>query len=142
MPIERRNPLPKGRYWVDIIDRKGEVLAFEFWLIKNAAKLKLLKREDKGTTTFSTDYSGIRYSFFLFDVLEPVEWPRNKGWGFPSIAQSEFQPTAPKIEKSEDTGVRPKVPGPLESLTEALSDAKTFTLIALAIYAFTQSGRK
>lgn len=142
MAIERRNPLPKGRYWVDIIDRTGEVLAFEIWLMKNADKLKLLKREDKGTTTFSTDYSGVRYSFFLFDVLDPVEWPRGKGWGFPSIAQSEFQPTAPKIEKSEDTGSRPKVPGPFETLTEALSDAKTLALIALAIYAYTQSNRR
>lgn len=142
MAIERRNPLPKGRYWVDIIDRKGEVLAFEMWLMRNADKLKVINKEDKGTTTFSSDYSGIRYTFFLFDVLEPVEWPRNKGWGFPSIAQSEFQPTAPKIEKSEDTGSRPKVPGPLDTITEAMSDAKTFAIVALAIYLLTQSNRR
>ena len=81
--------------------------------MKNADKLKLLKREDKGTTTFSTDYSGVRYSFFLFDVLEPVEWPRNKGFGFPSIAQSEFQPTAPKIEKYRGYGSTPESSGTL-----------------------------
>ena len=142
MAIERRNPLPRGRYWVDIIDRKGEVLAFEIWLMKNADKLKLLKREDKGTTTFSTDYSGVRYSFFLFDVLEPVKWPRDKGFGFPSIAQSEFQPQAPKIEKSEDTGVRPKVPGPFDMLAKALGDAKTLAIIGLALYFLSNSNRR
>jgi hypothetical protein len=144
MAVERRSPLPVGRYWVDIIDRNGEVLLFDFWLKRgeNAGKLKLINREDRGTTTFSIDYSGIRYTFFLFDVLEPIEWPRGKGFGYPSIAQSERHPNAPKIEKSEDTGSRPRVPGPLDTIADLLGDAKTIAILFVGAYLLTRSNRR
>lgn len=142
--IERRSPLPVGRYWVDIIDRGGQVLEFDGWLKRAQASgnVALLKRESKGTTTWSLDYSGVRYTFYLFDVLNPIAWPRNKGWGFPSIAQSATAPNAPKIEKADDTGSRPTVPGPLEQLNEIFTDAKTIALIAVGAYIYFQANKR
>jgi hypothetical protein len=144
MPIERRSPLPVGRYWVDIIDRRGEVLEFDGWIKRGVAagKLALIKREDKGTTTWSLDYSGVRYTFYLFDVLEPVEWPKNKRWGYPTIARSEAHPEAPKIETADDTGVRPTVPSPIETINDFLGSAKTLALVALGVYVYFQLDKK
>ena len=144
MTIERKSPLPVGRYWVDIIDRRGEVLEFDAWVKRgvSAGKLALINREQKGTTTWSLDYSGVRYTFYLFDVLEPVEWPKNKGWGYPTIARSEAHPEAPRIETADDTGVRPRVPSPIETITSFLGDAKTLAFVALGIYLYSQLEKK
>lgn len=144
MTIERRSPLPVGRYWVDIIDRRGEVLEFDSWIKRGVAdgKLALINREQKGATLWSLDNSGVRYTFYLFDVLEPVEWPKNKGWGYPSVARSEAHPKAPKIETADDTGSRPRIPGPIETITELLGDAKTLALVALGLYLYSQLDKK
>lgn len=144
MAIERRSPLPNGRYWVDIIDRRGEALEFDAWIQRgvNAGKLALINREQKGQSTWSLDYSGVRYVFYLFDVLQPVEWPKGKGWGFPSIARSEAHPMAPEVTKAEDTGVRPTVPGTFDTITDLLGDAKTLALVAIGIYLYSQLGKR
>lgn len=144
MTIERRSPLPVGRYWVDIIDRRGEVLEFDSWIKRGVAdgKLALINSEQKGTKLWSLDNSGVLYTFYLFDVLEPVEWPKNKGWGYPSVARSEAHPTAPEVKTATDTGVRPTVPGPIDTITDLLGDAKTLAFVAIGIYLYSQLGKR
>ena len=58
MAIERRNPLPPGRYWVDVFDRIGtagafkgqnEQQAFRNWLRAFAATVKVEVTETHDT---------------------------------------------------------------------------------------------
>lgn len=143
MAIERRNPLPVGRYWVDIVEPKtgGVLLKFDAWLARNSSKVKVVKREQKGTTLWSLDTSGKRYDWVLFDVLSPVEWPRTSGFGLPTIVQSPTAPTAAPVTSSADTVQRPPEPT-ISSVFEGFAgDVKTVALIALGLY-FLMNQRK
>jgi hypothetical protein len=138
--IERRNPVPKGRYWVDIIDTRTNPAArlyFSSWLLRNSKKVKVVKVENYGAL-----YSGANRDWYLFDVLDPVTWETGKGFGLPTIVQSPENPNAPVVTKPEDTATKPPPPaGPLEQLETMFEDAKTVVLIGLALWLFTQSGK-
>lgn len=145
MAVERRNPLPVGRYWIDIIDEPGakssRIFFFDSWLIRNSTAVKVLKKEELGTTLWSLDYSGIRRNWYLFEVLSPVDWPRDKGFGFPSIVKSPQAPNAPAVTSSTDTAQRPPEPTWQDSLNNMLGDAKTLAFVAIGIYLLTKDSR-
>lgn len=101
MAIERRNPVPKGRYWVDIIDtpiNPGARLAFVAWIAQNAGNVVVVKREQFGALE-----TGVPRDWYLFDVKLPVKWELNKGFGLPTIVKSAENPTAPVVTKAADT---------------------------------------
>lgn len=141
MAIQRKNPVPKGRYWVDIIDTKtnpGCRLYFSSWLLRNSKKVKVVKVEHFGAL-----YSGADRDWYLFDVLEPVTWENGKGFGLPTIVQSGENPTAAPVATAADTATRPEPPaGPLEQLSELFTDAKTVLLIVAAAWLWSQSGKR
>lgn len=141
MTIERRNPVPKGRYWVDIIDTKsypGARLFFVAWLARNRGKVEVVKKESFGALV-----TGSARDWYLFDVKLPVTWEKGQGFGRPTIVRSAENPTAPVVTKPEDTATKPPPPPSFtEQLSEMLQDAKTILIIGALVYAFSKSGNK
>lgn len=141
MAIERRNPVPKGRYWVDVIDTKsypGARLFFSAWLARNRSAVVVVKKESYGSLI-----TGAARDWYLFDVMTPVTWEKGQGFGLPTIVRSAENPKAPVVTTAADTGVRPPPPPPFsDQISNIFDDFKTVGLIALAIYAFSQFGSK
>jgi len=150
MAVQRKNPVPPGKYWVDMFDTIGPgggILGFDAWLRRNDDKVKLLKREEHGATFAWDPFSGEpatgsrRRVWYLFQVQQPVAW--TKGWGFPTIVSTGDNPSPPnkpEPQTSDDTVQKPTIPGPMEQLSEMFSDAKTVLVIIAAVWLFTQVG--
>jgi hypothetical protein len=126
MALERRNPVPIGRYWVDVFDQvsthpatKGQntQTAFRDWLRRNASTVK-------SESTQSFDSKPAR-DFYIFRVTAPTPW---EGPGFPEVA-----PAA--VQSSADTAQRPDPEkDPLDQLGDALGSASsTWSGLVLAV---------
>jgi hypothetical protein len=110
MAIERRNPLPPGRYWVDTFEPKRT--DFRVWLDKNAEYVHVENRKE---------YLDPPGTWYLFSVSEPVHWD---GPGLPTIATEE-------IQSHEDTAQKPPPePSGLEQIEAGIEKAGNFLLIA------------
>lgn len=115
--IERANPLPVGKYWVDVFD--PQEAAFQAWLRKNKASVVV-----RSTETFepSGDYPGRAWR--LFEVSSPVTW---EGPGFPTIA-------GPSVKTSADTADRPPPePDVIDKIEGWGKDASTATKTAFVV---------
>jgi hypothetical protein len=100
MAVYRESPLPVGQYWIRIPATDNG--AFAAWREFNRAKLFF--RE----TTETSDYT-----FYRFDVLEPVVWLADQ-FGFPNvIEQGDPEPHAGSIDQA------PAVETPTEILEGA-----------------------
>lgn len=141
MAVERRNPLPVGRYWIDVIDtraRPGLRLRFAEWLGGNRSSVRVVRREQFGGLL-----TGAPRDWYLFEVMSPVTWPATAGFGYPSIARSETAPTAPEVRQASDTAqMPPPEPSMGQRLTDLMSGASTLGVIALGIYLLAQMRRK
>ncbi len=105
MAIERANPLPPGRYWVDVFSQDSGT--FRAWLANN-----LITVENQKEFLPVGDYPG--RTWYLFSVDAPVPW---FGPGFPTIADNQ-------THVPEDTADRPPPPPPIsEQLEDAVSAA-------------------
>jgi hypothetical protein len=116
MALERRNPLPVGRYWCDVFEDRW--FSFESWINLNVqlGSLKVLNQENH------EDEDQPR-RWYLFEVLQPnsVAW---LGPGLPTIAEK-------GIEHSDDTVQRP--PTATLSTTEKLIAAGAIVGGAVAL---------
>jgi hypothetical protein len=95
--IERRNPLPVGRYWIDIFEFNST--AWKTWLSVAGDSVRVEVTESHPTTS----QEGVDYparEWFVFRVLRPVAWPKDAGLGLPTIADD-------STSSSSDTVVRP-----------------------------------
>lgn len=115
--LERRNPLPAGRYWQDIFSQQFS--AFDDWLARNRDTLDLLKEEyfaptgieilkdpSDPTKVGGRDLGQAERKWVLFEIIEPTKW---EGPGLPTIADD-------GVNSSTDTE-RPTdeiVPGPFD----------------------------
>jgi len=93
MAIQRNNPLPPGKYWVDVFDPDRQ--EFRGWLADNASTLHVEKQEDKlarGGYPAET--------WYLFTVTAPTPW---NGPGFPTISDD-------AVQQWDDTAERPPPP--------------------------------
>lgn len=121
MALERRNPLPPGVYWVDIIRDKRAPL-FVQWLKDNSDIVKVRKTvDDLGDAWLAAAGGSPPPVWFLFEVLpgRPLIWHAPQ-WGFPNIAEKGTQ-----TDKS-DTVSRPEPEkDPLDQLAEQLPSAST-----------------
>jgi hypothetical protein len=88
--IERRNPLPVGKYWVDVFEKDGP--NFEHWVTKNKGSVFI-----RATEHFDSD--PVR-NWYRFETTAPVLW---EGPGLPTILE-------PGVTTSSDTAVRPDPP--------------------------------
>lgn len=113
MPLERRSPLPKGMYWLDVIGEKRP--AFIDWRTVNAATVKV-----RSTESFDDPKPG--RDWYKFEVLAPTAWDA-KRFGFPNIIAA-----GDNINSSSDTVQRPDPEkDPLDKLGDELSNAGSAT---------------
>jgi|SRR5262245_7424249 len=77
MAVERANPLPQGRYWVDL--SPDDLLPFNVWLGQNKGSVAV-----RASSKSATD----GWEWVLFDVVAPamVFW---NGPGYPTIAPAD-----------------------------------------------------
>lgn len=125
--MERANPLPPGKYWVDVFPPNMD--AFSAWTVKNAATVHVDASE---SFSGSTDNDPPPRDWWLFTVSAPTTW---EGPGFPTIA-------TPDIHSSSDTVQRPPpTPNPLDQinppnagdLVKQVADAAKIVLIVGAV---------
>jgi hypothetical protein len=126
--LERRNPLPAGRYWVDI--QTKFLAGFQNMLDRNASTLTVESREEHPLLS-NFDLS---VTTFVFRTSAPLEW-KSREWGYPTKA-------GPDIQSAADTSQRPAPePSGLDQLSSMLDDVKTGA-IALVVLYFLFSGNK
>jgi hypothetical protein len=88
--LERANPLPPGRYWVDVFETDSP--NFSTWLAANKGAVSIVSTEH-----FDANAGGPARDWVLFQVSTPVAW---QGPGFPTIADA-------SVTSSSDTAQRP-----------------------------------
>lgn len=83
MALERRNPVPVGRYWLDVPASKVE--DFNGFLKSNSERIHVENTE------------GTDVVFYIFSVSEPVQWFA-ANFGFPEIAGANVQSKADAVQ--------------------------------------------
>lgn len=136
--LERRSPLPPGRYWQDIFLKQGP--AFRDWLeehLKSGAvvleKTEFFKADPLRDGSWlpavlQPDSPGTiaERTWVLFRVVRPVDWPATK-LGFPTIADD-------SVQTSADTATIPPGPSPTDEIAEGLSKIVTPVTTILALF--------
>jgi len=121
--VERANPLPIGKYWVDVFDKDAP--SFQGWLDsnKNAIHVDATQTFPAVTHWFEPDEPG--RTWYLFSVKNPVQW---EGPGLPTIATKE-------VQVSGDTVQRPAAPeDPLDQIQPPNFTDISKTLSRVPIY--------
>lgn len=136
--LERRSPLPVGRYWQDVFAKQGP--DFRDWLEAHltdgsvsiekieAFQADPLRDGSWLPAALQPDFKGTipDRSWVLFNVLRPVDWPATK-LGFPTIAN-------PSVQTSTDTADNPPGPSPTDEVVGALKDATGAITLALGLF--------
>jgi len=117
MAIERRNPLPLGRYWVDVFD--PHIADFRVWLSNHEDSIKVEKQEN-----YLPRDTYPAHNWYLFTVTKETPW---EGPGLPTIAEQE-------IHASEDTAQKPPPePSGLDQIEAGIEKAGNFLLIGALV---------
>jgi hypothetical protein len=101
--LERRSPVPVGRYWVDMFRTENfdQVQAMQEWLQANTGIVRSISTEED-------EESDPPRGWFLFEVTGGPEGkflPEWVGIGFPTVA-------GPEVLSSDDTVQKPDVSAP------------------------------
>lgn len=96
MTMERKDPIPKGVYWMDIAGQE-RIDRFNAWLKKNSATVESLRQKlDRDFWMESRNQLWV-----LFAVNSPTKrWPVAAKLGLPTVARS-------KLVQKRDTEQRP-----------------------------------
>lgn len=124
MAIERRNPLPVGRYWFDVVERDWPKA--DAWTAANRANVKV-ERVDQ--TPKSSSSPATRW--MLFRVTSPAPWDTRLG--FPTIATAD-------VKQPSDTATNPPTPGVFDSFPSLPTTAAALlplVAIGAALYLMT-----
>jgi hypothetical protein len=106
--LERRNPIPTGRYWIDAMGNAA-IDKLDAWLVANKATLRLATSEyDPGEAGAFTN--PMPAQFVIFEVLSPT--PANGLPAYPNVA-------TPSVQTRADTVQRPE-PEEMPSLLDAI----------------------
>lgn len=108
MAVEKRNPLPPGRYWVDVFDR--DRAAFREWLDSYSGVVVVLSTE-----SYDANAGGPARDWYLFHVHGHVAW---NGPGYPTIADAQVTSSRDTQQGNEPT------PDAVEQLRGALKSAR------------------
>lgn len=95
--LERRNPLPVGRYWIDIFEPKKEV--FYNWLRIASISVQVLATETREATD-----QWPASEWYLFETKQMLMWDIAGDVGWPTVA-------GPEVKTSDDTVQKPKPEG-------------------------------
>lgn len=115
--LEKRDPLPRGRYWVYLDD--SELEHWQQWVSGSGGAVKTIVTEEQRTVArflpiiflIRPDWTlieSVAGYWVLFDVLEPVKWV---GFGYPTtvvdpaVRSSTDIATAPVIETDDDNPI-------------------------------------
>lgn len=138
MAIERSNPIPVGRYWVDATSPVA-VQQFANWAQAHAASVKIEKVDDEDSPI--SVWSTRKTAFCIFRVTSPtLRWGiLTGGLGLPNIAGSKVQ----RRTDIEPPPAEPKTPldDMADSISNALSSAATLLFLGLLAYAYFKKGR-
>lgn len=88
MALERRNPLPAGRYWIDI---SKEPVPLGTWQGFLAAA--------KGFVHVDSTEDDPDFSWFLFTTSKPLVWP--EGIGAPTIADKSVKSRSDTVDRPD-----------------------------------------
>lgn len=150
MTIERKDPIPIGKYWVDALDEIA-IFYFDAWAIAHSGTIKVLKREEHPPgfvwsplspivdptvdSSASASISRNKRNWYLFEVTAPTpRWKIVKNLSLPTIVKSSTAPTAAPVASSADTVTRPPPVTASDMFGGLFSDAKTVVLVLGALY--------
>jgi hypothetical protein len=130
MAMVRKNPLPAGRYWIDI--PRGSQDIWDLWLKKNADVVHVEKKEsDSWLKTSITNY--------IFTVDEPTIWPR--GVGFPNTAGAEVKKKADVVQRPPPPTAADVVKDIAQTASEAATQAYILAAIVVVAVLWSKSGK-
>lgn len=121
MAVERRDPVPPGRYWIFL--KKEEMSVWADWTKLHSGAVKVVASETQFVTPEGFIWAATptgdiikdaHGEWVLFDVVAPVPWV---GFGFPTIV------TDPTIRSSTDVITAPAPEADkyvVEEITKAL----------------------
>jgi len=111
--VERRQPLPPGRYWITVTNSDNapdRVAHFFAWTTSNAQTVIVDKQEPlKGGTTTDRP-NGSRWVkpvdgvFVIFTVLLKTTWDARQ-FGFPNVAGEEIQHASDTVQRPPEQTV-------------------------------------
>lgn len=133
MAVERRDPVPPGRYWVFILPDEEETWARWVQAHANTVQVVGVERKEKlepyVPAIFATrpDMSIIMVdggAWVLFDILAPTPWV---GLGFPTIESTGSVTQSSQVEQGE---VPPQGAGPGDFAAKLIMGAAPWALAA------------
>jgi hypothetical protein len=106
--LERRNPIPVGRYWIDVVGNPA-IDKLDMWLVahKDSVVLRTSEFDPGEAGAFSNP---VPEQFVIFDLTAPT--PTNGLPVYPNVA-------TPDVQSRADTVQRPppeEMPGLLDSI--------------------------
>lgn len=137
--MERRDPLPAGRYWVYIDE--SEVERWAEWVKASEGKVKPVTTEAQLyvprwiPAVFATRWDlsiiqSVKGYWILFDVVAPVKWV---GFGYPTTVID------PAVRSSTDVITAPAPEPEWNPIGEMFASAKWFLFAGGALYLLTQA---
>lgn len=118
MAVERRDPVPPGRYWVWLMPE--DTARWTSWTRAHAGKVSTRVTEGDPDSGYHV----------VFDVIAPVPWV---GFGFPTIVESGTLPTTSQTVQAP--APEPGFAERLErGLNEGFAQVKTVVLIGAGIW--------
>ena len=131
MTVERRSPLPPGRYWLDVTG-KARIEDFEGYLSTTArSAIAVERREDTDVPTPQITRVE-KQRWYLFRVLKPARW-FGGNFGFPTIAH-------PDVRTRADTATVPRAEYWWESMHLDTGSLRAVFWIGV-LYALAREGR-
>lgn len=125
MTIERRRPLPAGRYWIDVFESGRQL--WETW---SGVMMKLDHLKVITTENFDAVGGAEARQFIIFETnAETIGWPEKLG--SPTIAAANVQSSADTVQRPDPT---PEIADQLaEAAKKAASAAKTSIVVGVTI---------
>lgn len=128
MALERKNPIPAGRYWIDPVGPRAKE-RFDSWVLAHPASIEVESSEEE-----TTPVEPYWQWFIIFRVTAATpRWEPIQGLGaFPNVAPA-------SVKQKTDVEPRPKVPDAMQTLKDAIETAlsSTGTVLLLGIVAYT-----
>lgn len=128
MTVETRNPLPAGRYWIDVSKSPKSLGTFLGFLDAHKGFVHVEATEDDP-----------EFSWYLFSTTKDLIWP--EGIGYPTVAGADIKSRADTVQRADpEKDVIDQLPtagdivsGVKSSLTGAVSLVAAVVAAALAI---------
>lgn len=151
---ERRNPIPPGVYWVDVVRPDGKVTKndpldnWRYWLTTHQQEVEVVNRETRfAKSSWFGDTDIVIGEFTVFRVKVPVQrWPNDAGIGLPTIAvKGEETRSSDQENPNYPSGwdlFKDDVKRAGDSAADVLSGAGSLVLVGLVLYALSSKGKK